>query len=773
MKTLLTARTEKQAKLAQKQIDTIRQAQQNGTLTDDVVRANSDWNPDIQTVQQFDEFAAQHNWRFYDDMPIGYKPRDQAVIVDDVAMRAGTIEANMNVFDFAQTDMRRNNTVLPDFGGGSAYNVDTITAVQQQFASVANRFAFSTYTQKAMIGWVETAKKTGRATFPPNIHPNDYRNLFIRAEITGNDEVSARLREIRNIERRRMGIDSELGQQMTLFGERVAEYVFDAADTKMAKTLRLSTALRSDFLQGLIMEPSSALLRVGFTTVFGFFNFAQLLVQSIHAVSIAAISKQGIKGAAMAFSLRGLYHTTPEAIDEGLKRAAKHFGYSPEKMREVYEYVRTSGRDVIEGEAVELGTGAEYGFTKFRGEDMRLSALDRTLYNGTKSGRWLMDKGLAFYRTGERASRMTGVYTAIAEFAEKYPTKSLLSEDARNWITRREQTLTLNMTTASRGAGQAGLLRVPTQWLSYSFRAMEAIFVGRGFTRGERARLAASLTMFYGLGGFGAERAAEEIAEMAGIEQDSAAFTTLKWGVIDGMMDLLLAEGEDDTGRVGTGIAPRLSVVQGMKSLYNDVMTGNFLEIIGGPSGQIGASLVSSAVNVFGSLTSNQPMTLTEDVLELIRQPSGIDNCFKAVGIFNNGLLVSKTGVPIPAEMSPTEGILALFGVASLKQTEWYTTRTQVFADERKLATFRREINNRAETAYRYIQDGDEQSVRRGLELLAEVNAQITFSGFSPEQMMSLRRSVATQDEDQFTRLMQTMLRYDREAATSLQNVLR
>ena len=123
--------------------------------------------------------------------------------------------------------------------------------------------------------------------------------------------------------------------------------------------------------------------------------------------------------------------------------------------------------------------------------------------------------------------------------------------------------------------------------------------------------------------------------------------------------------------------------------------------------------------------------------------------------------------------MSPTEGILALFGVATLKQTEWYSTRTQVFADERQLSRFRREMNNRAETAYRYLQAGDERSVRRGLELLAEINAQITFSGFSPEQIMSLKRSIATQDEDQFNRLMQTMLRYDREAATRLQTVVR
>ena len=163
--------------------------------------------------------------------------------------------------------------------------------------------------------------------------------------------------------------------------------------------------------------------------------------------------------------------------------------------------------------------------------------------------------------------------------------------------------------------------------------------------------------------GFGFERAAEEIAEMFNIDQDSAAFTTLKWGVIDGMMDALLPEGEGDVGRVGTGLAPRLSVIQGMKQIYTDVTQGRFVEVIAGPSGQIGGSLVESFVNVTGSLLSGQPYTLTEDVLQLIRQPSGIDNIAKAIGIFNNGLYVSKTGVSIPTQMSPTEGILALFGV--------------------------------------------------------------------------------------------------------------
>lgn len=771
LKTLLTARTEKQAKTARNQIENIRQAELNGNLSDDIIRANNDWNPELQTVEQFEEFARVHRWRFTEEFSVAYKQRDGAVI--DEALGDGSIEERMSMFDFAQTDARRNDTVLPDYGGGSAYNVDTVTAVQQQFASVANKFAFNVYTQKAMVGWVTTIKNSKElqalVKFPDNVHPNDYRNLFLRAEITGNDSISNRLREIRNIERRRMGIDSEIGQAMTHFGERVAEYVFDLGENKVARKL----GVRSDFVQNTIMEPSSALLRVGFATAFGFFNFSQLLVQSIHSVAIAAISKQGVKGASMAFTLRGLYHQSPEVVEEGLKRAARQYGYTPEKMREIYDYIRTSGRDVIEGEAVELGTGAEFGVSGFKGQAMDLSTLDRVLYNSTRFGRAAMDKGLTFYRTGERASRMTGTYTAVAEYIQKFPERSLLSEHARNWITRRDQDLTFNMTTASRGFGQSGVMRVPTQWLSYNLRAMETIFVGRGFTAGERARLAGILTAFYGLSGFGAERAAEEIAEMLGIDQDSAAFTTLKWGVIDGMMDALLPEGEGDVGRVGTGLAPRLSVIQGMKQLYTDVTQGRFVEVVAGPSGQIGGSLVESFVNVFGGLLSNRPYTLREDVIELIRQPSGLDNFAKAIGIWTNGLYVSKSGVSIPTQMSPTEGLLAFFGVGSLKQTEWYTTQTQVFTDERQLSTFRREMNRKSEVAYRYLQSDNENVVRRGLELLAEIDAQIAFSGFSPQIQQSLRRSVATQDEEQFNRTIQRLLRYDMQAAGRLESVLR
>lgn len=771
VKTLLAARTEKEANTALKEIEAIRQARASGNLTDEFIQNNNKWNPDVDSVAAFEKFAKEHKWKLDTGSPIGMKKRDEAVV--GTAVGDGSIEEGMSFMDFAYTDMRRNDTVLPSYGGGKAYNVDTVTAVQQQFGSIANQFAFNVYTQKVMVGWVKTIKNDPRLSalvkFPANIHPDDYRNSFLRAEITGTDSVSNRLREIRNIEKRRMSIQGEVEQAMTNLGERIAEHVFDLGEYEVAKRL----GARSDFVQGLIKNPSSALLRVGFTTAFGFLNVSQLLVQSAHAISIMAMSKQGMRGASMAMTLRGLYHQSPEVIEEGLKRAAKQYGYTPEKMREVYDYIRTSGRDIIEGEAIELGTGADFGISSFRGQDLKPSAMRRVVYNGTKYGRMAMDKGLMFYRAGERASRMTSSYTAVAEFIEKFPQKSLNSEFARDWIMRRDQNLSLNMTTASRAFGTSGVMRVPTQWLQYNLRAMEAVFVGRGLSKGERARLAGSLTMMYGMAGFGMESFSEEVADTFGIPQDSALFTGLKWGVIDGIMDALLTEGDGDVGRIGTGIAPRLSVIQGMKSVYNDITQGKFLEVIGGPSGQIGGSLVEAGFNTIGSLLSGQPVTLTEDVMQIIRQPSGLDNIAKAIGIFNNGQYVSKRGVPIPSEMSATEGILQLFGVASLKQTEWYSARTQAFNDDKKLSSFRSNMNSRAEVAFRYLDSDDPETVRRGLEYLREINVHIKTSGFSPEQQLSLGRSVMKRDEEQLGKIIKKLLKYDVEAATRLQSVMR
>ncbi len=146
-----------------------------------------------------------------------------------------------------------------------------------------------------------------------------------------------------------------------------------------------------------------------------------------------------------------------------------------------------------------------------------------------------------------------------------------------------------------------------------------------------------------------------------------------KYGVIDGVADYLLPDG--DFGRVGTGLATRLTPIGAILDTHTKIMEDPFLEVIGGPSAQIAGSIYSAASGAVNNLIHGRSSLLTEDVIKILRQPSGIDNVFKAAGIFANGEYRSKNGISMPAEMSPTEGVLQLFGVGSLKQTEWYENK--------------------------------------------------------------------------------------------------
>jgi hypothetical protein len=319
------------------------------------------------------------------------------------------------------------------------------------------------------------------------------------------------------------------------------------------------------------------------------------------------------------------------------------------------------------------------------------------------------------------------------------------------WITRREQDLTFNMNSSARAKAQSGYLKVPTQWLSYSLRASEAVFVGRNFTPAERARLAAILLPFYGLAGFGASSAADYIAEKLGIQPDSNLYIALKNGALDG---LFAALGTD------ISVGQRLAPAGAFFDVYKNLTEGKFLEVIGGPSGEITRGLYESVMSAASSLRTGQTASLTEDVIQILRTPSGIDNVAKAVGIFNNGIYRSKTGVALPFEMTVSEGVTALLGFAPQRVTEFYNRKTDMFADTKKLGTFRKDVNRDAERIFQLL-EGDTNDIDQAIRLFEELNVRITFSGFSQTDQLSLRKSATSKLESEWFKLQDHLIRQD------------
>ena len=752
IKAMLTTFSEKQAKLASEQLRRIQRAVVNGEdKLDDIIQANNDWNPSIQNAADFKKLADEEGW----DLTRGeitYKGRDGDLLEQDVG--ASEIFSGMKLDDYVQNDMRRNDKVLLDFGGGRAYNDDPVNSILAQYGDSVFTYTNRAYARNAMVGWVKKAQQKGRDWFPSGVSSNDYEALFRSAKIRDTDEFARRMTELRNITLRRMSVKDEYAIQMEKYGQQFAEYVFDKTGIQLSEG-----------------NPINGMLKIGFQSAFGFMNVSQFFMQSFHAFTVMAISPvHGMKGAALTVPLRAaLKGSAMGYSDEVIKRWAKAAEVSEKEAGEWLEFIRTSGRAVVDGDAIEDGTGVGFGISGWKGQDMRYTTLSGAAYNVSKLVGKGLDIGLMPFKQGERLARMTAMNTAILEFKTKFPKASLLSDQARNWITRREQDLTFNMSSLSRGAiqtGPAGLLKVPTQWLAYTMRAMESVIVGRNFTAGERARLFASLVPMFGLTGFGLTNAADYVGEKLGIEPGGALYVTLKYGLIDGMIAALPMEAE-------IGVGTRLAPIGALLDTYKNLTEGKFLEVAGGPSGQIAGGLWNAFANTASSLFYGHSATLTEDVIQVLRTPSGIDNVAKAYGIFNNGIYRSKTGTMLDYEMSVGDGITALLGFTPLQVVENYSRMDGLFTSDKKFSAFRKEVNKDAEYIFT-LMEGDANDVDKAITLMQELHERISFSGFSQSQMSSLRRSTRNRMESSWNKIQRNLITQEKMyALQAARNILK
>jgi hypothetical protein len=737
LKSLMGAFSEKQAKLAKEQLTNLKKAIETGSIDDAIVQANNDWNPSIQTADDLRKFMDDEGWDLTRG-DIGVKGRDESLI--DAEVDGDDLFVGLRADDYIQNDLRRNDKVLLDFGGGRAYNEDPVNSVLAQFGQSAFTYSNRAYSRNAMVGWVKRAQQSqqGRSWLPANVSPNNYEELFRNAKVTGNNEFANRMRELQEITNRKLNMKDDFSIAMEGWGQKAAEFVFD------------KTGMKFD----LAGDPSNILLKIGFQSAFGFFNVSQAFLQSFHATTIMMISPtHGFKGAGLVNAMRGAINAYEKgAGPEAIKRFAKAAEISEKEAEEWFEFIRTSGRAVVEGDAIEDGTAIGWGISGWKGENLEYGKAAAAKNLTSKYVGKALDAGVMPFQFGERLTRLTAMNTAILEFKAKFPSVSVLSDQARMWITRREQDLTFNMNSSARSLAQSGWRKVPLQWYSYSFRAAEAVFVGRNFTKWERVRLASILLPFYGLSGFGAASAADYIAEKTGlIEPGGALYMGLKNGVLDGVFSAL---------GVDLSVGQRLAPAGAFFDLAKNISEGKFLEVIGGPSGEITRGAYESVLSALTALRTGQTASLTEDVIQILRTPSGIDNVAKAIGIFNNGIYRSKTGVALPFEMTVSEGVTALLGFAPQRVTEFYNRKSDMFTDTKKLGTFRKEVNRDAERIFQLL-EGDSNDIDQAIRLFEELNVRITFSGFSLTDQLSLRKSATSKLESEWLKLQDHLIRQD------------
>jgi len=707
------------------------------TELDEVIRANNDWNPSVTSASDLLRLATEKNWDL--TKKVSFKERGKEVENLSVDSPLGGEKWD----GYVKNQLHRYNDVLLEYGGGEAFNVDPVNAILDEFASASTHYAHQAYTQAASAAWVKRAARKGSGVkLSENYPKDDYLNQLQHAEIDGNSASARKMRHLRSVIRRRLKMKGPVAQRFESMGQELAEAIFDKTGLKMN-----------------ISDPSNAMLHVGFQSAFGFFNVSQFFMQGMHATTVMAVApKFGFKAASNTLAIRAAIHApTPDATKLAVKRLAKSMGESEETVQELVDYFRTSGRMIVEGDAIELGTGPSYGVSGWGAESYLPSQLQDTMQKVSLGGQKVLHAGLVPFRAGERLGRMTAITTSFLEFKAKNPKVSALSDVGRRWITTREQNLTFNMTAAGRSFFQSGIMKVPTQWLSYSFRSMESIILGRGFTPAERTRLAAVLMPFYGLTGMGLGSAADWATEAFGIERPET-FIAMKYGVLD----WLIAEFTP----VETALSTRLAPITAFTDLYRKIVGGeaSAFEIALGPSGDIAGGISKSFINAVSELANGHTVSLQQDTLQILRQPSGLDNIAKGIGILVNGLYRSKTGVTLPTELKPADALISFLGFSPLEVSEFYSRKTGKFNSDKQFRTFTKEMDKDFDTALGLMKDDTD----RGLKMLEEIDVKIALSGFSATQQQRLKRNLMQGRDQQIYKLYVDLIRRDMSMSAAM-----
>lgn len=724
----MTTTTAKEAETAVEQIGNIRAAIRAAggldTVTDvdsinDVIRANNDWNPEIQDLDGLKAFLKERKINIADD--VNYKIRDGQI-------RTGEIKDFFSETwdEYVQSSMSRSDEMLMEYGGKEPMQYDPVNAIFQDFTSTTHHFSANVYTNSAINGWLKGARRQGSGwNVPSTGNPRaDFMNATMVETKSGAAGELARQRGIIN---RRLNIKSEPFRAMENIGASLQEFVFGATKGKVR--------LPRDPAGG----ATQFLLNVGFRSAFGFGNVSQFFVQGFHASTVMAISpKYGSRAFLMGLPMQALLHTTdPDALALGVSRMAKHFGMEEKTIREMVEYIHTSGRNIVDGGAIEQGTGAAWGVSGWKGESLLPSALKDAKSGVGKFIRGADRLGLQPFSQGERLARTTGLITALLEHASKNPGKSLLDPAARQMISRREQALTFRMTNANRAFMQEGFGKLPTQWFTYTLRAMESVFIGRDLTLAERARMAMYLGPMFGLTGLGMASAIDEIAEKMGVDEASASYTLIQRGLLDWAVETV-------TG-AEVALAERLAPITLITDVYRNITEGTALAAVLGPSGDITGGIINALAETVGEMYHGHSVSMTEDAIRVARQASGVNNVFTAMGIWHNNMYRSRTGKQLPFELNETDAIMQLFGFSPREVSDWYAATSLEYRHSRDVKDFSTEMKNDFQLAMEIYADDPQ----RGLQMLGEISTKIALSGFSLSDQITVRRTLQVTTSEQ------------------------
>lgn len=694
-KTLVAARTEKEAVKSATEINTILKALRSSTgLTSGavqrssvknveeltpIIRANNGFNPSIETVDEFLKFMEDAGIGLEDVKVVGSEDELTKIGIgnlDNFQHGGATTYRDLYELNSNPTSANRDK-ILFGYGGGSFKMVNPLTAIERDFARGVNYLAQRSYLKNASEGLLK-----GGAKYITNESSIKNMGLYQKVKLAQFDtSTEAGERYAR--------------EQRTILARMEEKSSFALAWERRMNQLgaKIFDNFNYDVFDKMSFDPLVALRGWAFDLKLGLFNIDQLIVQSSGAASIISIAPKFGTQAALSYTPMRLAMTnTAPAVRKAIgKRTASLIGMTEKEWDEMVWYMDRSGRFQIDQTIAEINGSYDMGRGTLNQGNMvqkGLAATGRGIQKTREAGR-------VFFNEGERVVRLMSNNVAYREFRLKFPDMDITTEKGfrlmDEFITHRADTLTMSMTSASAAGWQKGALSIPTQWLSYNARMLENLFFARNLTGMERLRLGLGQMAFYGAAGVGLGGPLNSLIDKSNVDLDPEVYTLLRYGVADFIISEM-------TG-VQTALGGRLAVGEGMIDLYNSIWDKGFVEVLGGPVGSIFYDVATSGMGLLQSVVSGDWNIASTDINKILRNISTWDKGARAYWILKTGEYVSKNGQVQATGLDPTAAFVNTLG-AKLQEVEFQFDLNKLVQSDKKMV---QEVSNRVKELQKYM----------------------------------------------------------------------
>ena len=376
---------------------------------------------------------------------------------------------------------------------------------------------------------------------------------------------------------------------------------------------------------------------LAFHTTLGFFNPAQFIVQGMGFATALALDPVGApRRLARYLAFRAALLNKNELL---LTRAAEAAGESVDEFKVMMEaYYRTGLHQSVE-------STAEYG-------------IHTGMYASRASIRYVADKGLVFFREGERFVRG---YAWMQAWDKMYVKGMKITDEFINAVTNEATRYTLDLNRANRAYWQSGLLGIPTQFMQITTKFIENFaYKGErlegGWSKAEKARIALGNIAMFGAAGIPLGDTILNSALEYVRSEEEGGLAIKNEGLVTA-----LAGGLTEWGLwIGTGesinLAERVAIPNGIEQTFDKLwdQDSTVIEIMAGVFGEVpkrSVQALGNLYNLYGAiLTEAAPadyLVAAETANELLSITSGFRNYRKAFLWERANALLTSTGDPI------------------------------------------------------------------------------------------------------------------------------